>query len=257
MSRTKGEKQMEDKLVKALALGLALFLSGCTGFMTGAKVSQTVSQPVNYTGPKYSIAVSEIANRTGVRTEVTKTGTTIQTGSDAAAPVKNVTVRDPIGSGMRDQLITALTQTGVFRVSPGRRSASYVLQGAVTEYEPSQASVAGGYGWGRSTARASDPTVGAGNLFVQILMEKAIAGFGEQDHIAMNIHLVDTRRNEVVASTTVEASPKDLGAGMNFLFGGMRKFFDGGAQVKTPMQKAIRACMGKAAEWAAQNVISN
>jgi curli biogenesis system outer membrane secretion channel CsgG len=98
--------------------------------------------------------------------------------------------------------------------------------------------------------------VGAGNLFVQILMDKAIAGFGEQDHIAMNIHLLDARRNEIVASTTVEASPKDLGVGMNFLFGGLTKFIDGGAQMKTPMQKAIRACMGKAADWAAQTLVA-
>jgi len=94
-------------------------------------------------------------------------------------------------------------------------------------------------------------------VFVQILMDKAMAGFGEQDHIAMNIHLVDTRKNEIIASTTVEASPKDLGVGMNFLFGNLQKFIDAGAQVKTPMKKAIRACMGKAAEWAAKTVISD
>lgn len=235
---------------------LLLIFSGCADLMTGAKVSKPVSQQIHYTGPKISIAVNDIINRTGVQTEVIKTGTTIQTGSAAADPVKNVTVRDPIGSGMRDQLITALTQTGVFRVKPGITSAAYVLSGAVTEYEPSQASIAGGYGWGRAPRRASDPTVGAGNLFVQILMDKAIAGFGEQDHIAMNIHLLDARRNEIVASTTVEASPKDLGVGMNFLFGGLTKFIDGGAQMKTPMQKAIRACMGKAADWAAQTLVA-
>jgi len=235
---------------------LLLIFSGCADLMTGAKVSQPVSKQIHYTGPKISIAVNEIVNRTGVGTEVTRTGTTIQTGSAATAPVKNVTVRDPIGSGMTDQLITALTQTGVFAVRPDRKSAVYVLTGAVTEYEPSQASIAGGYGWGRAARRASDPTVSAGNLFVQILMDNAIAGFGEQDHIGMNIHLIDARRNEIVASTTVEASPKDLGVGMNFLFGGLTKFIDGGAQVKTPMQKAIRACMGKAADWAAQTVVS-
>jgi curli biogenesis system outer membrane secretion channel CsgG len=214
-------------------------------------------QPINYTGPRQSIAVGEIENRTGVQTEVIQTGTTIQTGADAAGPVRNVTVRNPIGSGMRDQLITALTQTGVFNVSSDTYSARYVLRGAVTEYEPSQASIAGGYGWGRSTRRtASDPTIGGGNLFVQVLMDNAMAGFAEQDHIAMNIHLVDTMSNAIVASTTVEAKPTDIGAGGNLLFGGMRKFFDGGMQMKTPMQKAIRACMGKTAEWAAQTVVS-
>jgi len=134
---------MNNRFLNMLILGLALSFSGCIEFMTGAKVSQSVSQPIEYTGPKVSIAVNEIANRTGVQTEVIKTGTTIQTGAASAAPVKNVTVRDPIGSGMKDQLITALTQTGVFSVSTGKGSARYMLEGAVTEYEPSQASIAG------------------------------------------------------------------------------------------------------------------
>lgn len=69
----------------------------------------------------------------------------------------------------------------------------------------------------------------------------------EQDHIAMNIHLVDLGTNAIIASTTVEATPKDLGAAMNLLLGGGSRIADVGGQMKTPMQKAIRACMTKAA----------
>jgi curli biogenesis system outer membrane secretion channel CsgG len=78
----------------------------------------------------------------------------------------------------------------------------------------------------------------------------------QQDHIAMNIHLVDLNTNGIIASTTIEATPKDLGAAMNLLFGGRSRIADVGGQMKTPMQKAIRACMTKAAVWAANTVAS-
>lgn len=233
------------------------FAYGCVPTMTGARVAPGI-KPVHYVGPRVSIAVSDINNRTGVHTEAVTTGTTIQTGAANDRPVRNEMYRDPIGSGMRDQLITALTQTGAFTVSRNIQNAQYVIEGAITEYEPSQASIAGGYGWGRNPIRRpSDPTVSSGYVFAQILAENALGGFGKQDYVAMSIHLVDRRRDVVVASTTVEATPKDLGFANNLLFGGgQREIVDVGGQMKTPMQKAIRACMTEAAVWAANTVQS-
>jgi curli biogenesis system outer membrane secretion channel CsgG len=76
----------------------------------------------------------------------------------------------------------------------------------------------------------------------------------QQDHIAINIHLVDLNANIVVASTTVEATPKDLGTALNLFSGSGGSVADVGAQMKTPIRKAIRACMLKAAVWAANNL---
>jgi len=248
-----------------------LVVAGCSEqswneTMTGSRVVAQ-PQPMQYSGPRVTVVVAEIANRTGSGTEIATSGTTIQTGSAAVPPDKTLTIRDPIGSGMRDQLITALTQTGVFTVvrttetggsmDPNTPVAQYLMEGAVTEYEPSQASVAGGYGWGiERVTQISDPTVSPGNVFSQILAPNAIGGMFQQDHIAMNIHVVDLSTNVVIASTTVEAAPKDLGAAMNLLFGGRSRVADVGGQMKTPMQKAIRACMAKAAVWAANTVTS-
>ena len=248
-----------------------LVTAGCSGekwsdMMTGSRVVAQ-PQPIQYSGPRVTVIVAQITNRTGSGTEIATTGTTIQTGAAAAPPDKTLTIRDPIGSGMRDQLVTALTHTGVFTVvrttETGRRTGSvnpmarYLIEGAVTEYEPSQASVAGGYGWGiRNLRRVSDPTVSPGNVFSQVLAPNAIGGMFQQDHIAMNIHLVDLNTNGIISSTTVEATPKDLGAAMNLLFGGGSRIADVGGQMKTPMQKAIRACMAKAAAWAANSVTS-
>ena len=252
-----------------------LVVAGCSegsssDMMTGARVVAQ-PQPLQYSGPRVTMVVAQIVNRTGSGTEIASTGTTIQTGSAAVPPDKTLTIRDPIGSGMRDQLITYLTQTGAFTVlrtdesgrstDPKTPVAQYLMEGAVTEYEPSQASIAGGYGWGIPTrrnvpVRISDPTVSSGNVFSQILAPNAIGGMFQQDHIAMNIHLVDLSTNVIIASTTVEATPKDLGVAMNLLFGGGSRIADVGGQMKTPMQKAIRACMAKSAVWAANTVAS-
>ena len=165
---------------------------------------------------------------------------------------------------MRDQLITALVHTGAFSVMRSTETgvtdsnapaAHYLIEGAVTEYEPSQASVAGGYGWGITNPRPriSDPTVSPGSVFSQVLAPNAIGGLFKQDHIAMNIHLVDLKTNVIVDSATIEAAPRDLGAALNLLPGG-NSVVDFGGQMQTPMQKAIRACMVKAAVWAANTV---
>jgi curli biogenesis system outer membrane secretion channel CsgG len=245
-----------------------LVVAGCSesswnDTMTGSRVVAQPQQPIQYVGPKATVVVGNITNSTGAGTEIAATGTTIQTGSAAVPPDKVTTIRDPIGSGMRDQLITSLTQTGAFTVLRDSTGASpqYLIEGAVTEYEPSQASVAGGYGWGiptrrRRPLRISDPTVSAGNVFSQILAPNAIGGMFQQDHIAMNIHIVDCGTNAIIASTTVEATPKDLGVATNLLFGRGSRIADVGGQMKTPMQKAIRACMAKAAVWAANTVAS-
>lgn len=258
-----------DNLVWASCLSFIL-LFGCSqdsydNTMTGARVVAP-PQPVSYSGPKRTVVVAQILNKAGTKEEVLKTGTTIQTGSAAVPPDKELLSRDPIGFGMRDQLITSLTQTGVFAVvrsnddgQTGTNStpAQYLIEGAVTEYEPSQSSIAGGYGWGvQRRARTSDPTVSAGNVFSQVLAPSAIGGFFKKDHIAINIHLVDLSNNTIIASTAVEASPKDLGAATNLLFGTSR-IADVGAQTQTPMQKAIRACMAKVAVWSANVVTTN
>ena len=265
--------QRRARVLTAAAAGLLGMLTGCAGGLSEfASGSPTVSQPVRrieYTGPRIPVAVGSVANRTGVTEQREGTGTTIQTGAAAAPPDKKLTVRDPIGDGMRDQLITALTQTGVCSVmhradgqSPlGNATSSgarYLIEGAVTEYEPSQASAAGGYGWGmQRRAPVSDPTVSSGNVFSQVLAPNAIGGMFEQDHIAINVHLIDVHSGAVVASTRIEAKPKDLGVAMNLLMPGRRtnSMIDGGGQWKTPMQQAIGACMAKAAHWASQEIL--
>jgi curli biogenesis system outer membrane secretion channel CsgG len=114
----------------------------------------------------------------------------------------------------------------------------------ITVYEPGRVSIARGLGLGirNSQSRISDPTTIAGNVFSQTLAPNAIGGMFQQDHIAINIHLVDLNANVVVASTTVKAAPKDLGIALNLFSGSGGSIADVRAQIKQPCRaQSVRA----------------
>lgn len=87
---------------------------GCQGMqnvMNPTQVTSTTPQTVAqvqaepYNGPKVRIAVMEFENKTGIKVkdEYTISGKGAQR-----------TVGDPIGEGMKEQLVTAIAQTGAF-----------------------------------------------------------------------------------------------------------------------------------------------
>jgi curli biogenesis system outer membrane secretion channel CsgG len=280
----------ELKVRPLLWLGIVVLLSGCADVsrvMTGSPTITSTSpqsvyqvQAEPYNGPKARVAVMKFENKTGVYYEASRSGTTIQVVDPSAGQEKTVTVRDPIGEGMREQLITALAQTNAFILlerqalkdimkeqelgASGRvrsetaptigelEGADFLIYGAVTEYLPSQASVAIGGGIG-ALPRPSDPTVSPGNVFVQILARKAVASFMQQDHVAIDLRIVDARTGRIVNATSVEARPRDLGAALGGMFG--ETLLGIGGQYQTPIQKAVRACMIKAANWIAENTL--
>jgi len=281
-------KGKKEKIV--FLVGLMIFLTACAGvkdyLMGDPRVTSSTPQTVSqvqaeaWKGQKVRVAVMEFENKTGAYYEATAHGSAVQVVTPGGPPARTVTVRDPIGSGMREQLITALSQTQAFLIierayikdvlseqdlaqtgrvrretAPGVGdlvAAEFLIYGAVTEYTPSQASVAAGAGYG-ALPIPSDPTVSPGNIFLQILRQKALAGYGEQDHVAMDIRLVDARTGVIVNSTSVEAHPKDIGGAFGGMFG---EFLIGvGGQYQTPMQKAIRAAIVRAVNWIADQTL--
>lgn len=201
-----------------------LYVSGVAFVLfVGCESSDTIiasrivpqSQSIKYWGPKVRAIVSPIVNRVK-----SSTGEKFKVDLELT----------------RDQLITALTRTGVFTVvrtnertssnGASLQGAQYLIEAVLTEYEPSQAHV-----------RKRN-----GSILDNIMEFFDV----KQDRIAMNIHLVVLRTNEIVDSATIEAYPKD--------FEGSSAGISG--NITTPMQKAIRACMDKAGAWAAKTVIS-
>lgn len=266
----------------------ALAPLGCAEFMTPTSVtgksggSMASQQAVPYNGPKVRVAVMRFDNKSGAGAEVRHSGTTIQTNAANAREVLNTTYADPIGSGMSDMLVTALGQTGAFilvergalgdvmaeqdlgasgRVRGATAAASgqiegadFLIYGAVTEYLENQASVAGGVGHNPLRA-VSDPTVSAGRIFSQVLAEQAMAAFGSQDHVAIDLRVVDSRTGRIVGTTSIEGKARDLGVAMGGRFG--QTLVDFGGQYQTPIQKAVRACAIKGANYIADLTLAD
>lgn len=219
-------------------------------------------------GDKARVAVIEFDDKTGVDYQV-------------SSSMKGVSVRSPIGSGMKDQMVTALTQTGQFIVlersnlkdvlgeqdlgASGRvkrqtaaaigdvEGAEFLIYGAVTEYTPGQASVSAGAG--------VDPIFGSlgygfGSTLFRVLAKTAVvAATANQDHVAIDIRLVDAKTGRVVNATSVEGSPQDFGGSLGGIFGSV--LLGVSIQTQTPMQKAVRACIIKAVNWVADTALDH
>ncbi len=241
----------------ACSLLLALILTACAGgggsgqsYMAPTKVTSSSRGSVRshqiepYNGPKARVAVMDFEDKSGMW------------GGDKA-----------IGSGLKEQLVTALSQSGAFIVlerdrmedvlieqemaGTGRfrdetvarmgdmEGAEFLIYGAVTEYQPDEA------GADLTTAYAN-PT----GALVSTLIDAAF----KQDHVAIDIRLVDARTGRIVNATSVEGKARDLGGGIEGQF--TKVLVGTSGNYRTPMQKSVRACMIRAVNWIAENAFA-
>ncbi len=170
-----------------------------------------------------------------------------------------------VGDGMNEQLVTAFMQTGMFVVveramlddvvreqdmnnsdrfraggaapSGQLEGADSLVYGAVTEMLESQAGA--GLGVHKKKRNAINILEGVGAAF-------------QQDHVAIDLRLVDARTGQVVSATSVEGRARDLGANLGVGIGSVLVGASG--SYRTPMQKAVRACMIRAVNWTAQRI---
>lgn len=277
---------MKKEILSSILLSLSFILSGCTEFMNPTKVTSTSPQTVAqaqaepYAGPKTRVAVMSFEN---------KTGTYYQREATYSSGKYKETSGDPIGNGMAEQLTTALVQTGAFIVlerqaiqdilkeqelgASGRikgetaakigevEGAEFLVYGAVTEFEGNQAEIgttivteAAGGAAGRVGSVLGG---GVGSIIgatARAVGEKVIGGAMSQDHMAIDLRIVDAKTGRIVNATSVEGKSRDLGGTFGGMFGETLLGMSG--SYKTPTQKAIRACMINAVNWIAQNAFA-
>jgi curli biogenesis system outer membrane secretion channel CsgG len=105
------------------------------------------------------------------------------------------------------------------------KGAKYLVSGSVSAFEESTSGTGGGIG----------------------VMGFSIGGKKETAYMAIDLKVIDTTTGEIADSRTVEATSEStglsLGASIGFLSG------DLGKHDKTPVGKAIRACIIEAAEY--------
>ena len=221
---------------------LVLFFAGCATLEQvlapkptvtstgGPTISQAQLEP--YSGPKARIAVARFTDKT-----------------------RKAWWTREIGNGMADMLATALFNTnryivlerealkdvlreqelatgGYIReetaVQTGQiEAAELLIMGAVTEFERDVSGIGGGLGSKK----------GAG-----------ILGGIKWSHLAMDLRVIDTRTSRLVVATSVEGSAADIGGLVGGLIGGDLGAALGGWR-KTPMEKALRICIGEAVNF--------
>lgn len=248
----KQKRNIKINLLLVLLIMLALSATSTLGFcefFQSSKVtsssSQTIDQARNQAyGTKPTIAVMKFDDKSGS-----------QANYGGA----------PIGSGMKEQLVTALTQTNAFIVverdsmkdiigeqdfgASGRvkgntaaaigeiEGADFLIYGAVTEYEGKQAEAKGGFGGWTGTVL------------------NTVKGAISQDHVAIDIRIVDSKSGRILTATSVEGKSRDLKAGFGGMFGNTLGGLSG--SYKNPLQKAVRSCMIKSVNWIAENLMGN
>jgi curli biogenesis system outer membrane secretion channel CsgG len=180
----------------------------------------------------------------------------------------STTVRGPSGTytvshesgvmtGLRDMLVTSLVQTRCFNVLERQdfgalademalREQGYTAEKKTRKGKVKEADVmvvAAITGWEPGTSGGGG---GLGGLFGNVV--GGVAGAFSKTHMAMDIRLVNVDTSEVITATRVEGSASSVSAGG--LIGGIvgSTPMGGGlsAYAKTPMEKAIRACINEA-----------
>lgn len=239
----------------AFAIAALTFVFGCSSqgiddFLTSPEVKSTNTTSVGqrqqdlFQGARPRIAVMAFDNKSGI----------YHFHSGKA-----------VGDGMNEQLVTAFMETGMFvvveramlgdvmqeqdlnnsdRFRAGGATpigqlegADFLVYGAVTELMENQA----GAGLGVNSKRGNGIS----------LLEGVGAAF-QQDHVAVDLRLVDARTGQVVSATTVEGRARDLGANLGVSVSHV--LIGASGSYRTPMQKAIRACMIRAVDWTALRI---
>lgn len=215
-----------------------------------SRVGQTVEQAQTElaNGPKKRVAIGRFENKTAIASQG----------------------QYNIGSGMSDMLTTALVNTGRFIVlerdqmnsvmneqnfgATGRvrgataarigevEGAELLIFASVTDYMADQSGVQGQVG--------SNAGMGVGAIFGPIGMlvgavagGLAASGGAQKAHVSIDLRLVDAQTGRVVSATSIQGTPKSIGAEISF--GG----FGGSAFTKTPIGMAIRDCINNAVNW--------
>lgn len=226
---------------KVLAvMGYILLIMSMTGcallkprLQPAAQVNNNLAAPLpSYSGPKAKIAVADFE-------------------------VKAAKATAEIGSGLREMLITALTNSNRFLVverqalsavtqeqEPKIKTADLIITAAVTEFEPQASGGRAGIGGGG----------GVGSGVWGGLLGSAV----NKAHMALNIQIVDTSTSEVLAASRLQGQASDVtGAIMGGSFGSWGLGMGLSAYANTPIEKAIRVCIIEALRYISQTIPTN
>lgn len=161
-----------------------------------------------------------------------------------------------IAAGLRQMLITALTDSGRFSLldpqqislsgqgavgsSPAKNNKDLIITAALTEFEPQVSGGRAGLGGGGG--------VGSG------LLGGLLGSSLNKAHLALDIRIVDVATSEVLAQTLLQGQAAETSGNILnglALAGGLATY------ANTPMEKAIRICISEAVRYISGAVPAN
>jgi len=223
---------------------ILLWICSCeptTRVTTTGGPSIAEAQAEDYNGPKARIAVGEFQDKTA------------KGGWSGGWYGMWGTRWAQIGEGMRDMLTTSLFNTNRYIVlereqldtvlaeqdlgASGRvkketaakigeiYGADLIITAAVTEFEGSKSGIGGG----------------------TKVLGVALGGGMKKGHVAIDIRIIDANTSQIVAATSVEGDAKSFGLGGATRVGSLPVALGGFS--KTPVEKALRACIQAAVDY--------
>jgi len=230
-----------------LSLTILLLTGGCAALeqYTQPKAEAVSAVPASlppYQGPRARISVTRFDVRAAKANQAIGDGLRDMLATALIQSQRfSVLERQELGAILKEQELSATGAVGKgARVSRGKiKGADLMVVASVTEFEPGAAGTRGG--------------IGGGGWIPAIA---AIGGAVKKAHLAIDLRVINTATSEAVAATKIQGEAKDINLGG--IAGG---FFGGGAlggglqmYSKTPMEKAIRICIGKAVEYLSQAI---
>ena len=242
-------ESLKDYLV-LLTVIIGFLFVGCASLETIGQPTAHVDNTAGtqslppYSGPKARIAVADF-------------------------DVKAAKAGGEIGSGLREMLVTALVNSGRFRVLERQalnavmkeqelavsgaaqgtsrvrtgaiKTADLIITAAVTEFE--------------SQASGGKAGIGGGGSIGKGFLGALLGGALNKAHMALDIRIIDTSTSEVLASTRVVGEASDVSGAIMSGFLGSWGLGGGLSMYKnTPMEKAIRVCIIEAVKYISQSI---
>lgn len=245
----------------AIVISNGIALTSHGGPFSSSKIASSSAQTIEEVqaqayGTKPTIAVMEFENKTGSHNKKRRYGGVSEGSEDTL-----------FGSGLKEQLVTALAQTNAFILVERQaindviveqnfgasgmvkeetastigeiEGANFLIYGAITEYEVNTKA--------NRVLSGNDEDRKWRKIF------KTVTGALKQDHVAIDFRIVDSKTGRILSANSVEGKPREFSLNAGGLFGASLSGI--GGHYKSPIQKAVRACMIKAVNWIGDNLL--
>jgi len=250
---------MRKGVVGSAVLLWVIVLAGCDSFQNfmnpppmvqrGAESGGIAeAQAVPYNGPRARIAVLDFEQKAAQGYAQIGQGMADMLATELVNTNRYIVLERQKLAGVlaeQDLARTGRIQAGTGAPTGQVEGAELLVTGAITEFEPNYQ----GGGLGLGGIRLGHHRSGGGGI-----------GLGlKQAYVALDLRVIDTRTSRIVAATSINKKTTDISASIGGFGGGHHSLLGigFGAFKNTPMEKAVRECLGAAVQFVVDRTPAN